>query len=256
MASDALVVTVRKRSGLVPPCSSGAGADVRLRPQRGRLFRTQASPGDVVSAMWYVTGQKNGVSALGLQRVLGPGSYETAWTPWRGDSPAWFGHHSIAALTSGSDLDIRSAVAWPAIPFRFARTQLFQLGAQLGQSPRQRRRVQACVDRFEFPLNLASDLVRRLQLVHTVSSAARIFAGSFLPPAPCSPAESSAKEVLVEPQHSVNLVQYPQFHGRVESPVAHYLAHMRPVLLLDPGIVVLLVALRRNSMNIKQGWVS
>jgi transposase-like protein len=31
-------------------------------------------------AMWYVTNQKNGVSALGLQRVLGLGSYETAWT--------------------------------------------------------------------------------------------------------------------------------------------------------------------------------
>lgn len=31
-------------------------------------------------AMWFVTGQKNGVSALGLQRVLGLGSYETAWT--------------------------------------------------------------------------------------------------------------------------------------------------------------------------------
>jgi transposase-like protein len=31
-------------------------------------------------AMWFVTGQKNGVSALGLQRELGFGSYETAWT--------------------------------------------------------------------------------------------------------------------------------------------------------------------------------
>jgi len=31
-------------------------------------------------AMWYVTNQKSGVSALGLQRVLGFGSYETAWT--------------------------------------------------------------------------------------------------------------------------------------------------------------------------------
>jgi len=30
-------------------------------------------------AMWYVTTQKNGVSALGLQRVLGLGSYRTAW---------------------------------------------------------------------------------------------------------------------------------------------------------------------------------
>ena len=31
-------------------------------------------------ALWYVTSQKNGASALGLQRVLGLGSYETAWT--------------------------------------------------------------------------------------------------------------------------------------------------------------------------------
>jgi transposase-like protein len=31
-------------------------------------------------AMWHVTAQKNGTSALGLQRVLGLGSYQTAWT--------------------------------------------------------------------------------------------------------------------------------------------------------------------------------
>ena len=30
--------------------------------------------------MWFITSQKNGVSALGLQRVLGIGSYRTAWT--------------------------------------------------------------------------------------------------------------------------------------------------------------------------------
>ena len=30
-------------------------------------------------AMWYVASQKNGVSALGIQRVLGLGSYQTAW---------------------------------------------------------------------------------------------------------------------------------------------------------------------------------
>ncbi len=29
--------------------------------------------------MWYVTNQKVGVSALGLQRCLGLGSYQTAW---------------------------------------------------------------------------------------------------------------------------------------------------------------------------------
>ena len=32
-------------------------------------------------AMWTITTQKNGASALGLQRVLGLGSYQTAW-PW------------------------------------------------------------------------------------------------------------------------------------------------------------------------------
>jgi len=31
-------------------------------------------------AMWYMTSQKNGASALGIQRILGLGSYETAWT--------------------------------------------------------------------------------------------------------------------------------------------------------------------------------
>ena len=30
--------------------------------------------------MWWVTNQKSGVSALGLQRALGLGSYKTAWT--------------------------------------------------------------------------------------------------------------------------------------------------------------------------------
>jgi hypothetical protein len=30
-------------------------------------------------AIWYVTSQKNGISAQGLQRALGLGSYKTAW---------------------------------------------------------------------------------------------------------------------------------------------------------------------------------
>ena len=33
-----------------------------------------------VAAIWYITSQKPGVSALGLQRVLVLGSHETAWT--------------------------------------------------------------------------------------------------------------------------------------------------------------------------------
>ncbi len=31
-------------------------------------------------AIWYVVNQKNGVSALGLQKILGLGSYRTTWT--------------------------------------------------------------------------------------------------------------------------------------------------------------------------------
>jgi ISXO2-like transposase domain len=34
----------------------------------------------VAAAAWYITSQKSGVSALGLQRVLGLGSCQTAWT--------------------------------------------------------------------------------------------------------------------------------------------------------------------------------
>jgi hypothetical protein len=33
-----------------------------------------------LAAVWYVVNHKQGVSALGLQRVLGLGSYRTAWT--------------------------------------------------------------------------------------------------------------------------------------------------------------------------------
>lgn len=32
------------------------------------------------AAMWFMTSQKDGASALGLKRVLGLGSYQTAWT--------------------------------------------------------------------------------------------------------------------------------------------------------------------------------
>lgn len=47
----------------------------------GTLFQDARKPLRLwLLAMWFVTSQKNGVSALGLQRVLGLGSYETAWT--------------------------------------------------------------------------------------------------------------------------------------------------------------------------------
>ena len=47
----------------------------------GTVFdKTRTPLGSWFAAVWYVTSQKHGVSALGLQRALGLGSYQTAWT--------------------------------------------------------------------------------------------------------------------------------------------------------------------------------
>ena len=47
----------------------------------GTIFQDTRKPLRLwLRAMWHVTSQKNGTSALGLQRVLGLGSYQTAWT--------------------------------------------------------------------------------------------------------------------------------------------------------------------------------
>lgn len=46
----------------------------------GTIFdKTRTALRTWFAAIWYVTNQKQGVSALGLQRVLGLGSYQTAW---------------------------------------------------------------------------------------------------------------------------------------------------------------------------------
>jgi len=47
----------------------------------GTIFQDTKKPLQMwFRAMWYVTNQKHGVSALELQRALGFGSYRTAWT--------------------------------------------------------------------------------------------------------------------------------------------------------------------------------
>ncbi|AJW47679.1 IS1595-like element ISRama1 family transposase [Ralstonia pickettii] len=47
----------------------------------GTIFDKTRTPLRVwLAGAWYLTNQKQGVSALGLQRVLGLGSYQTAWT--------------------------------------------------------------------------------------------------------------------------------------------------------------------------------
>src|ERR1700693_3637747 len=88
------LVSLRWPGGFCCPACTGAKAVM----VRATLFRccacrrpTSATAGTIFQdtrkplvtwfrAMWYVTSQKNGASALGLQRVLGLGSYETAWT--------------------------------------------------------------------------------------------------------------------------------------------------------------------------------
>jgi len=57
----------------------GCGRQVSVTA--GTIFHgTRSSLRLWFQAMWWLTAQKNGASALGLQHILGLGSYETAWT--------------------------------------------------------------------------------------------------------------------------------------------------------------------------------
>jgi transposase-like protein len=58
-----------------------AGCGLQTSVTAGTIFQDTRIPLPVwFRAMWWVTTQKNGASALGLQRVLGLKKYETAWT--------------------------------------------------------------------------------------------------------------------------------------------------------------------------------
>src|SRR5271169_2253547 len=84
---------LRWKNGFVCP---GCGAKGSWRAGNGTLVcqachrRTSVTAGTIFhgsrqalttwfAAVWFVTSQKNGVPALGLQRALGLGSYKTAW---------------------------------------------------------------------------------------------------------------------------------------------------------------------------------
>jgi transposase-like protein len=86
---------LRWASGFVCPRCGSAGEAYRASRTRlmcracqhqgtvtaGTIFDKTRTPLRVwLAAAWYLTNQKQGVSALGLQRVLGLGSYQTAWT--------------------------------------------------------------------------------------------------------------------------------------------------------------------------------
>ena len=73
---------LRIREGMEGAGSLGV-CRVRLQTSvtAGTIFQDTRTPLPVwFRAMWWVTTQKNGASALGLQRVLGLKKYETAWT--------------------------------------------------------------------------------------------------------------------------------------------------------------------------------
>lgn len=58
-----------------------AGCHHQTSVTAGTIFQGTRKPLRLwFHAMWYVTSQKNGASALGLQRILGLGSYLTAWS--------------------------------------------------------------------------------------------------------------------------------------------------------------------------------
>jgi hypothetical protein len=93
-ACRAYLVRLRWPDGFVCPSCSGKDAWPTARAMfmckscgrqtsvtAGTVFHRSRLPLRTwFAAMWFVCAQKNGVSALGLQRVLGFGSYSTAWT--------------------------------------------------------------------------------------------------------------------------------------------------------------------------------
>jgi len=62
-----------------PRCQNRESWSLGRGLYRCRQCRYEVSVTVWFRAMWLVTSQKNGASALGLQRVLGLGSYRTAW---------------------------------------------------------------------------------------------------------------------------------------------------------------------------------
>jgi transposase-like protein len=70
--------------------------DYQMSVTAGTIFQGTRKPLRLwFRAMWYVVNQKQGVSALGLQRVLGLGSYRTAWT--------WMHKLRVAMVRPGRD---------------------------------------------------------------------------------------------------------------------------------------------------------
>ena len=93
-ACRAYLTALRWPGGFVcPGCATSKSLEIRrglwrcltcrkeVSVMAGTVFQDSKLPLTLwFRAMWQITSQKNGVSAIGLQRVLGLGSYKTAWT--------------------------------------------------------------------------------------------------------------------------------------------------------------------------------
>jgi len=74
-----------------------ARCDYQISVIAGTIFHGTHKPLTLwFRAIWWLTGQKNGASALGLKRILGLGSYRTAW--------AWLHNLRRAMVTPGRHL--------------------------------------------------------------------------------------------------------------------------------------------------------
>jgi len=74
-----------------------ARCDYQISVIAGTIFHGTHKPLTLwFRAIWWLTGQKNGASALGLKRILGLGSYRTAW--------AWLHKLRRAMVTPGRHL--------------------------------------------------------------------------------------------------------------------------------------------------------
>jgi transposase-like protein len=93
-ACRAYLLSLRWPEGFrCPRCGQGKGWELgsgrwqcaacryQVSVTAGTVFQDMRMPlTDWFRAMWWMVGQKNGVSAKSLQQVLGLGSYQTAWT--------------------------------------------------------------------------------------------------------------------------------------------------------------------------------
>jgi len=69
---------------------------VKYNLMAGTIFQDTHKPLSMwFRAIWWITSQKTGTSALGLQRILGIGSYKTAWT--------WLHKLRVAMVRPGRD---------------------------------------------------------------------------------------------------------------------------------------------------------